>query len=221
MSNRGETMNEKKGKSHTIEHSPVPMQNHIKMIHNIAEIERHFRQGTLVYTEGIGRFNVEIEKFKNLIISAEKSKEDDEQALLALEGEIHYDEKMLTRLNEQFTLKVRSIQELKNEYQTLVDKHEYEKMYQRKKYEMQEILDELEALEMTLLSRELQRLNLLLKLDPIRKSLEELKKDLKEVELEKGHFESTQLQQITLTQKTKQIPQIEEIVDTEILKDDI
>ena len=184
---------------------PSYAESHMQRMYDIAEVQQHFLKGSIAYTEGIHRFNIEIKKLQNSIEWIEKTNQNDEEALLALESEISYDEKVLSRLNDRFMLKIKSLEELKSEYKEIVSDDDYATMYHRKKEAVSEILDEIETFERTLYSRELQRINLLKKLAPIRQELKNYKHNLKNLLLEKGHFESTQIHQVLFRKRlTKQ-----------------
>jgi len=183
----------------------------------IQEIDKHVRQGILAYAEGIGRYTLEIEKLKAKIEGEKQKIKEEEEVLLVLEREVGYDEKLLQRHNDTFMRKVNSLQELNSEYKEMIDAKEYTKLFERKKHELQELEDEINALEMTLLDTELERINLLLKLEPKRNFIAELQCGLKELELEKEHFESTKLHQIPLMLKP-QTPNGDEPVDTEVME---
>lgn len=180
------------------------------------EIENHFRQGILAYAEGIRRYTLEIQKLKAQIDAEKKNIEKDEEVLLVLKREVGYDEKLLQKHNETFSLKINSLQELNSEYKDMLDEAEHTKIFKRKKDELQELQDEIDELEMTLLDAELEHINLLLKLEPKRNFIAELQGELKELELEKDHFESTKLHQIPLISQKQTLKG--ELVDTEVME---
>ena len=183
---------------------------------SIMKTENYYKQGIIAYEEGIHRYVMEIEKLKNQINSQAKNNEKEKQALLVIESQITSEEKLLERLNEQFSQKVKSIEELKIEYRDMIDGAEYNKLLSRKKKELFEVLDEIEELEMTLLGKELERVNLLGKLEPRQRIIEEIEADLRELELEKEHFESTKLHQIPQLDTKQNNP--DDVVDTVIME---
>jgi len=127
----------------------------------IRKTEHYYKQGIIDYAEGVHRYVLEIEKLKSQINAQAKNNEKEEQALLVLQSQIASEERLLERLNEQFSQKAKSIEELKIEYRDMIDGAEYNKLLSRKKKELFEVLDEIEELEITLLGKELERVNLL------------------------------------------------------------
>lgn len=182
----------------------------------ITKIENHFKQGILAYAKGIRRYTLEIEKLKAQIETEKRNINTEEEVLVVLEREVGYDEKLLQKHNETFSLKINSLQELNSEYKDMLDEAEHTRLFKRKKDELQELLDEIDELETTLLHAELEHINLLLKLEPKRNFIAELQRELRELELEKDHFESTKLHQIPLIPQ-KQTPK-DEPVDTEVME---
>ena len=183
----------------------------------VREIENHYREGIIAYTEGLSRYVLEISKLKANISTEKKLIEKDEAVLLVLERGVGYDEKLLDKNNDTFSQKIHSLQELDREYKDMLENKEYQKLDTRKKHELQEILDEIEGLEMTLLQRELERLNMLIKLEPKRRLIRELKGELTELRLDKEYFEATKIHQIPrIANQVK--PQVNEPVDTEVME---
>ena len=179
------------------------------------EIESLYQQGTIVYTEGIRRYSLEIEKIKNKIDIEYQNKKAYEETLLVLDKAVEYEEKLLNTINIQFSQKINSIEELKNEYQEILKVREYTKLLKRKERELSLILDEIEEREMTVLHKELERLNILEKVEPIRREIQRLHQIMQELELEKEYFASTKLHQIPqLSLSYKK----EEFVDTVVME---
>jgi len=185
-------------------------------LHKVRDIEVQFRKGIIAYGDGLSRYSLEIAKLKANRSIEKKLIEKDEAALLLLERQVGYDEKLLQKYNNNFSKKIHSIQELNREYKEMLDNEEYLKLDKRKLDELQEILDEIEELEMTVLLRELDRVNLLLKLEPKRRVILTLERELQELKLDKAYFESTKLQQIALI-SNKEKPK-DDTVDTEVLE---
>jgi len=186
----------------------------------INEIDNYYKQGVLAYSEGINNYNLEIDKLQNLIDIEIKNKEKDEGTLLNIEQEIAIDARVLENLQDTFMQKINSIKELNIEYKELVDDRGYTKLLSRKTRELLQIQEELEALEITQLSHELERINSLHILEPKQKHIDSLKKNKKELILEKEHFASTKLHQLPLlglTNTTVDLEKDDEIVDTDIV----
>ncbi len=182
----------------------------------VREIEKHYRDGIITYSEGLYRYTLEISKLETEIGIEKKSIHKDEETLFSLERQIEYDENLLEQYNNRFSKKIGSIQELNREYREMMDTQTYLKTDKRKLYELQEILDEIEELEITLMQCELERINLLLKLQPKRREIAVLEREMKMLKLDKSYFESTGLQQIVPVANHKKA--IVDAVDTEILE---
>ena len=199
-----------------IDKSEIESQPRVSVV-AVREIEDSYREGIIAYTEGLSRYVLEISKLKANISTEKKFIEKDEALLLLLERGVGYDEKLLEKNNDTFSQKIHSLQELDREYKDMLENKEYQKLDTRKKHELQEILDEIEELEMTLLQRELERLNMLVKLEPKRRLIRELESELTELRLDKEYFEATKIHQITLTSNQKK-HNVEEPVDTEMIE---
>ncbi len=183
----------------------------------INEIENYYKQGAIAYAEGVSRYNVEIEKLLNCIEKAVNDKQKEEKILLALEQELAINNRVLEQLQDEFMQKLHSIEELNTEYKELVDEAGYTKLLVKKRRELYKIQEKIEAIEITFLSHELERINTLAILEPQRQTIDTLKENIKVLELEKEHFTSTklhQLPQLGLGNKEN----TEEIVDTSILE---
>jgi len=187
----------------------------------ISEIDNYYKQGTMVYAEGVSRYNVEIEKLLSRIEKAVNDKQKEEAALLVLEQELAIDHRLLEQLQDEFMQKLHSIEELNTEYKELVDEAGYTKLLTRKRRELHKVEEKMEEQEFTYLSHELERINALTILEPKRRYIDTLKENVKELELEKEHFASTklhQLPQMGLASNVVNNENSEEIVDTSVLE---
>ena len=186
----------------------------------INEIDNYYKQGTIVYAEGISRYNVEIGKLLNHIEKAVNDKQKEETILLALEQELAIDNRVLEQLQDEFMQKLHSIEELNTEYKELVDEEGYTKLLTRKRRELHKVEEKIEELELIYLSHELERINALVILEPKRRYIDTLKENVKELELEKEHFASTKLHQLPQMGLANNVvnENTEEIVDTSILE---
>jgi len=180
------------------------------------EIENHYRDGIIAYVEGISRYSLETSKLKANISTEKKLIEKDEATLIVFERKVSYDEKLLQKYNDSFSQKIHSIQELNREYKEILEDAEYLKLDKRKQHELQELLDEIEELEMTLLHRELERTNILLKLEPKRRLIRELESEFTELNLDKEYFAFTKLQQISAISNKEKME--DDTVDTEVME---
>ncbi|CAA6814674.1 MAG: Unknown protein, partial [uncultured Sulfurovum sp.] len=104
------------------------------------------------------------------------------------------------KLQVKFSQFINSIEELKSEYKDVLDEVRYEVTLKRKEKELFEFLDEIEVSELTLLNKELERLNRLEFFEPKQMKVKKLKIELKELEMEKSYFESMGLHKVANVQ---------------------
>ena len=185
------------------------------------EILRHYQQGAMAYEEGLSRHILEINKLKEEIEHAAKACEKEEHALLMLEMQMHHEEKLLERFNATFEQKIKSLEELKSEYADILEQSEYRKLLRQKEKELLEILVEIDEVEAKHLSDELEHLNLILKLEPKHQHNAALQNQLKILDLEKDHYATTKLHQLPFMQDDTEDITSDEIVDTEVMKEEI
>jgi len=160
------------------------------------KIDNSYKDGIQHYTEALTQFNLEIKALKNQIETLDNANKQEAEKLKILEKEIDYEERFLQKINENFTQKVNSIAELKTQYSHLMQSDEYNTILQKKINELQLALDEIEELEITLLQQELERVNLLILLNPKQQKILELKENLNKLELEKEYYALNKLQQL-------------------------
>ncbi len=152
-----------------------------------------YKYATLAYAEALSSFSSRIESLKLKIETLKVSMEHEERLYAGVEKEVEFEQIMLERLSDRFCTKAESIVELESEYKASLDQAEYKKILNRKKRELIEIQSEIDGIEDLLLQKELERLNMLEKLEPKRDRLADLKSRLKELEIEKQHFENTKI----------------------------
>ncbi len=186
---------------------------------NIMNNQDLYLKGLSVYAEKIKEYTLKIEKLKNQINYYAKQNEDLEQQLQEIENEISFDDKLLERLNNNLLVKIESRVLLKDELENIEDKS-YVRIFERIKEELLVMIDEIETLEIAVLKKELTRLNMVSKLEPKKFKIEELKGYLKEIELEKEHYEHTkiyQIPQLGLTEIQIEESEEENVIDTKIV----
>ena len=167
---------------------------HISMV--VREVENRYREGILAYMDVVARYEEEIASIKERI-AALKAQSAPYEAKLSLFGEeVRVEERMLERLNATFTMKVASFEEFKSDYTDLVEKGAKEKIEASKTKEIRQIHDEIEESESKLLATELERLNTLEKLQPLRQEISQLEQQVVELERKKKYFETTHLQHV-------------------------
>ncbi len=193
----------------------------LDFIGKIQEIDTLYKENMSLYKEGISKLNLQIEIVKNKIATKKETLLVDEQAVNALETSLTYEEHFIDKLNVKFTQKIDSLYELQNEYKASMEKEQYEKLLTQKEHELQELLSEIEEQELTLLNMELERINQVNLLAPKLALVKELEEELKNLELEKTYFESSELNnQMLLAGKSEPKNNEEETIDTELLEQD-
>lgn len=191
----------------------------LDFIGKIQEIDTLYKENMSLYKEGISKLNLQIEIVKNKIATKKETLLVDEQAVNALEMSLTYEEHFIDKLNVKFTQKIDSLYELQTEYKASMEKEQYEKLLTQKEHELQELLSEIEEQELTLLNMELERINQVNLLAPKLALVKELEEELKNLELEKTYFESSELNnQMLLAGKSEPKNNEEETIDTELLE---
>ena len=172
----------------------------LQLIHKLNEIDRSYKRGVLEYKENIEVYNIEIEKLKNQIALDSEYCDKEEKNLLLLEHELLFESKLYDKLQVKFSQYINSMEELKTEYKDILEESRYEVTLKRKEKELFECLDELEVSELTLLNKELERLNIFEVFEPKQMQLKRVKIALKELEMEKTYFESMGLHKVSNVQ---------------------
>lgn len=201
-------------KSHSVE----------RQVNNaVSEVVSHYAKGTQVYMESVRHYILHISKLKNKIKTLRDEIKPEEKMLRSLENDIIYSERVLARLNENFEKHISLFEVLDEEYSHIVEKSTQEKILSKKEEELRRLLDDIEELEVNLLNNELQKINLLATLEPKQAEVKQLLVQLKEVELEKEHFETTKLPSLNyLPNMTQSIIEEneEDIVDINVVEEE-
>ena len=187
----------------------------LELIDKIHELDGRYKEGIQAYTQQIQNYNIEIKTLKKKLESEERLLLNKERTIFVIESSIKSEESSLEKLHFKFEKRVDSLYALQNEYKSILDTKQYEESRVRKEQDIEEVLLDLEELELSLLNKELERLNLLALLEPKRKELKELKSELERLELKKEYFESTALyNQNTLIATTPSNIEDVEILET-------
>ena len=194
----------------------------LQLIEKLTEIDRGYKQEVLEYKENIQAYNIEIEKLKNQIVNESESCEKEEKNLLMIEHELLFENKAYDKLQVKCSGFINSIEELQNDYKDILDEAQYASTLKRKEKELFECLDDIELFEISLLNKELERLNLLESLEPKQMQLKRVQIALKEIEMEKTYFESMGLHKISsiqLENKSISKEELPDVVDTVEIKE--
>ncbi|SFV90422.1 Myosin heavy chain [hydrothermal vent metagenome] len=189
-----------KEEAESMQPSTVPVSaelyQHVSMV--VREVENRYREGILAYIDVLARYEEEIAQLQQKLSEAKAVTAPEEAKLSLLAQEVRIEERMLERLNSEFLQKITNYEAFAYEYSPLIEK-ESAKLLERSKHgEIKRLSDEIEEGEMKLLSLELERLNQLEKLEPLRLEIGRIERALAELERKKRYFETTHLQQMHL-----------------------
>ena len=181
----------------------------------MAQVKNSLDKATLEYATKLKEYAISISQLKDQIKLQEQKTQNYIAKLDNVTQDIEYETRLLKRLNDSFVKKAEMIEEFKVEFEETIEKAEYDKLHKRKLKDMIQLEDEIEEVEQTLLEKELDRLNILSDLEPFNATLEEMRAKLLALELEKEHFESLQIH--NLSNITNQIQETKDanVVDVE------
>jgi chromosome segregation ATPase len=196
----------------------IPQESIASTVMAIADIKESLNNATKEYLKDIKSFNIKIATIKEDIKKQQSKCDEVQKELDNIIKDMEYSKRLLQRLNENFFKKAEMIDEFSVEFAHTLDKDEFDKIHKRKLKDLILLTDEIEEVEQTLLEAELDRLNTLSKLHPLKHQLEELERYLLNIELEKEFVESTKLHDISkLNNKDDKQKQV---VDVEVDSDD-
>ena len=172
----------------------------LQLVEKLTEIDKRYKQGVQEYKESIQAYNIEIEKLRNQIALESEYCVKEEKSLLMIEHELRFESKAYENLQVKFSGLINPIEELQSDYKDVLDAVRYESTLKRKEKELFECLEDIELAELTLLNKELERLNIFEQVEPKQIQLKKLKMTLKEVEMQKAYFESMGLHKVSSVQ---------------------
>ena len=193
----------------------------VDFVGKIQAIDNAYKKSFSRYQEKLATFTLKIEQLKNRISLKKKSLEEEEQVVTLLENNLLHEEKNFEKLNGKCTQQIEALYALQTEYKNIINEAEYEKILFQKEGTLQVLLSEIEEQELSLLNIELERINRVNLLTPKQNSLKKLEEELKVLELEKIHCESSQLEnQLLLDEPLAKPETIEkmETIETEVVE---
>jgi len=194
--------------------TPIDNQNITAMM-AMAQVKNSLDKATLEYGTKLKEYAISISQLKEQIKVQEQKTNTYRVKFDNIAQDIEYETRLLKRLNDSFVKKAEMIEEFNVEFEGKIEKTEYDKLHKRKLKDMIQLEDEIEEVEQTLLEKELDRLNILSDLEPFNATLEEMRAKLLALELEKEHFESLQIHNLSnITNQTQDIKDVE-VVDVE------
>jgi hypothetical protein len=159
----------------------------------LSNLNGHYKKEIHSYVEELQQYIFTIEKYKNEILLQKKSLKPQEDIFEALKHDISYDLRILERSNNKFLEDSKLLIELKS----FLGDDNHKERFLEKQNTLQHLLVEIKEIEKTLLIKELEKQNILLKMKPLLKKIEILESDLNKVVLEKNFMESTKIHQIS------------------------
>jgi chromosome segregation ATPase len=204
--------------------SPSPKNGEISEQHVSAQVTMALSALDSRYKENIAAYAQELHNYSHKIDTAHvnldlahKQKEPHDNALLAIEKEIDYELRLLHRLTEQWGQKTILISELKSELGHLPSTEQNNTLLPNKFKELKRLQQEIEDLELTLLKHELEKQNILLKIEPIEREIRTLQQQIGELESQKRYIESSYLHRISQVAPAQQQAQLpsDTVQDTE------
>ena len=126
-----------------------------------------------------------------------KEKEPQTNALIAVEKDIDHEVRMLEHFTEQWIQKTVVVRELEMEMKQLEHLPEHDLMFQNRHEELKRLEQEIGDFELILLKHELEKQNILLKIEPVEHKIRALQKSMRELESKKRYIESSYLHRIT------------------------
>ncbi len=173
---------------------------HVSMV--VREVENRYREGILAYIDVLAQYEEEIGGFQQKLSEAKAAAAPEEAKLTMLAEEIRIEERMLERLNSEFLQKLTDYEAFEHEYSPLMEEENAGVLKRSKRGEIERLKDEIEEGESKLLTLELERLNQIEKLEPIRSKIGNIEHALAEFERKKRYFETTHLQQMHMRPDT-------------------
>ncbi len=182
------------------------------------EVEKRYQEGILAYIDVLARYEEEIGLLKEKLQKAKLKALPMEEQLTHYAEEIRIEERLLERLNSDFLQKVGDYEAFETEYSPLMDQKSVTHLKRTKHKEIAKLQSELEESETKLLNLELERLNQVELLEPIKTEIEQIEHTITELEHKKRYFETTQLQQMHThsSTATASLPSPTEVTDVAV-----
>ncbi len=175
-----------------------------------------YQNGTAAYAEQLHRYDTDIASFKHRITQQRSRLVEKEKKLHKLETAIEVQLRMVERINRDIHAKIDLILSMKHALEN-ESPDAYNRFFKQEKERLRILSDEAETMETELLEMELNRLNLLDTVIPIRNEIERLEQQLHLLETEKQAFQNSALHNLPkLALPKENRNDTEGIVETEI-----
>ena len=163
----------------------------------LSTLDSRYKENVANYAEELHACTHKIETARISLDLLEKEKEPHYNALLAVDKEIDHELRLLEHFTEQWIQKTVVVAELEMELKHLAERQENEMMFKHRYEELKKLQHEISDLELMLLKDELEKENLLLKMEPLDHKIRALQKSVGELESKKQYIESSYLHRIT------------------------
>jgi|GEM_PF-6168633 len=191
--------------------APLSAENAAQLTMALSHLESRYRANVKAYAQELHACNQQIEVLKSQKATLLQEKEPESKRLSEVEKEIEHQTKMLTYLHQQWMQKCTVVTELKKELKELTTQEARHKALKERYVALDTLNEEIETVEIHLLEHELERQNLILKLEPVEQKIRAIEQEIDTLEAQKRYIESAHLHHITdLQQSGNAIPQLEQ-----------
>ena len=173
----------------------------------LSTLDSRYKENVANYAQELHACTHKIETVRISLDLLLKEKEPHTRALSAVEKEVDHSLRMLAHFTEQWMQKTMVVSELEMELKRMEAFQEKETMFLHRREELKRLEHEIGDLELTLLKYELEKENLLLKMEPLDQKIRALQKSLGELESQKRYIEASHLHRITEITPEKQVMQ--------------
>jgi chromosome segregation ATPase len=187
-----------------VENNEVSTQITAQVTMALSALDSRYKENVATYAQELHACTHKIETARITLDLTYKEKEPHSNALLSVEKDIDHEVRMLEHFTEQWVQKTVVVIELESELKQLEQTKESDIMFKNRRDELRKLQQEIEDLELTLLKNELEKQNLLLKIEPINHKIYSLQKNIREFESQKRYIESSYLHRITQVMPVQQ-----------------
>ena len=187
-----------------VKNSEVSSQITAQVTMALSTLDSKYKENVANYAQELHNCTHQIETARISLDLLFKEKEPHDTALTVVEKEIDYEVRMLERLSEQWVQKTVVLSELEIEMKQLEHLPEHDVMFHNRREELKRVDLEIGDFELALLNHELEKQNILLKIEPIDQKIRAVQKSMRELESKKRFIESSYLHRITQVMPAEQ-----------------
>ncbi len=171
----------------------------------LSTLDGRYKENVANYAQELHACTHKIETVRISLDLLLKEKEPYNSTLLEVEKEVNHHLRMLEHFTEKWIQKVVVVTELETEFQRLDEFQKKEMIFRHRREELNRLEQDIGDTELTLLKYELEKENLLLKMEPIEHKIRALQKSLGELESQKRYIEASHLHRITQVMPSEQV----------------